>query len=85
MVNQAEPHFLLLGKSICCVIGKLLRADNNSFIKCFYLMLNTDADNNISYNKNNWAYQIKTMLQDLGSGDLLINQENCDIFLPEIK
>ena len=44
---------------------KILRADNNSFIKCFYLMLKTDADNNISYNKNNWAYQIKTMLQDI--------------------
>ena len=64
---------------------KLLRADNNSFIKCFYLMLKTDADNNISYNKNNWEYQIKTMLQDLGLGDLWMNQEYCDIFLPEIK
>ena len=64
---------------------KLLRADNNSFIKRFYLMLKTDADNDISYNKNNWAYQIKTILQDLGLGYLWINQEHCDIFLPEIK
>ena len=48
MANNAEPHFLLLFKSICFVIElkiKLLRADNNSFIKCFYFILKTDADN----------------------------------------
>ena len=64
---------------------KLLRADNNSFIKCVYLMLKTGADNDISYNKHNWAYQTKTMLQDLGLGYLWKNQEYCDIFFPEIK
>ena len=64
---------------------KLLKADNNSFIKRFYFMLKTDADNNVTYNKNNWAHQIKIMLQNLGLGELWTNQEHCDIFLPEIK
>ena len=64
---------------------KLLKADNNSFIKRFYFMLKTDADNNVTYSKNNWAHQIKIMLQNLGLGELWTNQEHCDIFLPEIK
>ena len=47
---------------------KLLKADNNSVIKhiYIYIMLRNDADNNISYKKHNWAYQIKSMLQSLG-------------------
>ena len=64
---------------------KLLKADNNSVIKHIYIMLRNDADNNISYNKHNWAYQIKSMLQSLGLEYLWSNQQHCDIFLPEIK
>ena len=48
-------------------------------------MLKTYADNNVTYSKNNWALQIKIMLQNLGLGELWTNQEHCDIFLPEIK
>ena len=43
-------------------------------------MLRNDADNNISYNKHNWAYQIKSMLQSLGLEYLWSNQQHCDIF-----
>ena len=64
---------------------KLLKPDNSSLIKRIYCMLKSDADNNYSYNKNNWAYQIKTMLQNLGLGELWTNQQHCDIFFPEIK
>ena len=64
---------------------KLLKADDTSLIKRIYCMLKIDADNNVSYNKNNWAYQIKLMLQNLGLGDLWTNQQHCDIFFPEIK
>ena len=59
---------------------KLLKADNNSVIKHIYIMLRNDADNNISYNKHNWAYQIKSMLQSLGLEYLWSNQQHCDIF-----
>ena len=45
---------------------KLLKTDNNSVIKRIYCMLKNDADNNVSYNNNNWAYQITLMLQNLG-------------------
>ena len=31
---------------------EILKADNNSLIKRNYCMLKTDADNNVSYNKN---------------------------------
>ena len=44
-----------------------------------------DADNNISYNKHNWAYQIKSVLQSLGLEYLWLNKQHCDIFLPQIK
>ena len=64
---------------------KRLKADNDSVIKRIYCMLKNDADNNVSYNNNNWAYQIKLMLQNLGLGDLWTNQQHCDIFFPEIK
>ena len=64
---------------------KLLKADNTSLIKRIYCMLKIDADNNVSYNKNNWAYQIKLMLQNLGLGESWTNQQHCDIFFPEIK
>ena len=64
---------------------KLLKADDNSVTKRIYNMLRDDANNNNSYNNLNWAYQIKKMLQNLGLGDLWLNQQHCDIFLPEIK
>ena len=51
----------------------LLKADNNSVIKRIYCMLKNDADNNVSYNNNNWAYQIKLMLQNLGLGGQINN------------
>ena len=38
---------------------KLLKTNDNCPIKQVYQMLNCDADNNISYNNQNWASQIK--------------------------
>ena len=64
---------------------KILKSNNNSVIKRIYLMLRRDADNNISYYNQNWAYQIKSMLQNLGLGNLWVNQKHCDVFLPDIK
>ncbi len=45
-------------------------------------MLKNDADNNISYNNTNWAYQIKTMINDIGLTELWINQDTLQIIIP---
>lgn len=49
---------------------KLLTSENDCLIKRIYLMLRTDAERNNSYNKLNWAYHIKSMLQTLGLANL---------------
>jgi hypothetical protein len=64
---------------------KILKSDNNCIIKQVYRMLRNDANSNISYNSHNWAYQIKTILENLGLSDLWINQDNSVIVLPIIK
>ena len=64
---------------------KLLHLDNNNVTKRIYLLLKHDADNNITYNKQNWAYQIKNMLDTLGLGYFWQDQEIADIYLPTIK
>ena len=64
---------------------KLIKSDENSWIKCTYNMLKNDANNNFTYNKEDWAYQIKTMLESLGLNNLWINQDTYDISLPIIK
>lgn len=70
---------------------KLLKSGNNCVIKSIYLMLRNDADSNNSYNKLNWAYHIKSMLQSLGltnlwiEQDMLMEQDNYDALLTVIK
>ena len=48
-------------------------------------MLKNDANNNITYNKQNWAYQIKPMLESLGLNNVWINQDIYNVSLPIIK
>ena len=64
---------------------KLLKSDENSLIRSTYKMLKNDANNNITYNKQNWAYQIKTMLESLGLNNFWISQDTYNISLPIIK
>ena len=42
---------------------KMLGQPDSSLLKKAYSMLKSDADENIRYNGNNWAYQIKSILQ----------------------
>ena len=64
---------------------KLLKTTDNCPIKQVYQMLKCDADNNISYNNQNWASQIKSMLENLGLADLWVNQQFYHISFLEIK
>ena len=55
---------------------KLLKSENNyCLLKRIYIMLRNDAASNNSYNKINWAYHIKSMLQTLGLANLWIEQD----------
>ena len=45
---------------------KILQQNNNSLLKQVYLMLKQDTDLNINYNGQNWATQIKNILQYYG-------------------
>ena len=54
---------------------KLLKSENNCLIKRIYIMLRNDANSNNSYNKLNWAYHIKSILQTLGLASLWIEQD----------
>ena len=69
---------------------KLLRSNENKITKQVYQMLRQDANNNISYNKLNWASHIKSILETLGLSNFwttqdMINQENCNSVLSVIK
>lgn len=46
--------------------NKLLNLDENSVPKRIYMMLKNDADNNITYSGANWAFRIKSLLNELG-------------------
>ena len=48
-------------------------------------MLKHDTNNNIQYDNSNWAYQIKTILDNLVLGNLWTQQENLNIYLPLIN
>ena len=60
-----------------------LRAD---ITRSTYNMLRNDVINNITYNGNNWAYNIKSMLDNIGLGFLWDNQDTIEnINYAEIK
>ena len=64
---------------------KIIKLDENSYIKNIYNNLKDDADNNITYNKENWAYHIKSILNELGFSNIWVHQENANISLDTIK
>ena len=50
--------------------------DKNSFVYQIYNVLRHDADNNMSYNGLNWAYNVKCLLNSLGMSDVWLNQDS---------
>ena len=63
----------------------MIYSENDSFIKCIYNALMYDAEMNNTYNENNWAYQIKSCLYELGLNDLWLYQNEMQINLSVIK
>ena len=51
---------------------------DNSLLRDTYNMLRDDAMNNNSYTGSNWAYNVKTMLDNLGLSFLWDNQDIID-------
>ena len=45
---------------------KLLNLQENALLQEIYSMLKNDAKDNISYRGSNWAYRIKSLLDELG-------------------
>ena len=64
---------------------KILQSKEDSLERHVYTMLKHDANNNIQYNGKNWAYNIKTILESLGLGNLWLQQENANLYLPLIR
>lgn len=64
---------------------KLLKSDDVSLPKKIYLMLKNDADINNTYYGNNWAFQIKSLLNSLGLSYLWTFQAEIDIPLNLFK
>lgn len=64
---------------------KLLKLEDNAIVKQIYLMLKVDADNNISYNGSNWAFQIKSLLDELGLTYIWLQQTEIVIPINLIK
>ena len=56
-----------------------------SFIKSIYNALKYDAESNNRYHGNNWAYQIKSSLFELGLNNLWVYQNEMQINLSKIK
>jgi hypothetical protein len=54
---------------------KILSSENNSLIRKMYNVMKEDDNNNISYNGNHWAYQIKTILNEIGFSFLWLQQK----------
>ena len=53
-----------------------IKLNEQSPVKQMYLLLKNDTNRNLSYNRLNWAFQIKDMLDQLGFSELWINQDN---------
>ena len=65
--------------------AKILQSKEDSLERDVYTMLKHDANNNIQYNSKNWAYCIKTILESLGLGNLWLQQENANLYLPFVR
>ena len=64
---------------------KILSQKDTSRLKTAYLMLKTDADANANYNGKNWAYQIKSILQQHGLEYIWNQQTELEIPFNTIK
>lgn len=64
---------------------KIIYSPENSLLYKTYKTLKIDLDANNTYNKNNWAYHIKTLLETCGLNYLWINQFNILINFQTIK
>jgi len=64
---------------------KILTLKNTSLVKSLYNVLKADAYNNVSYKESNWAFQIKSLLNEMGLHNVWINQDIWSIKLGEIK
>ena len=64
---------------------KLLSLEDISIPKKIYTLLKNDAENNISYNGSNWAFQIKSLLDELGLTYIWLQQTEMRIPFSLIK
>ena len=64
---------------------KILHQDNTSLLGQIYLMLKQDTDDNINYNGQNWASQIKLILQRHGFEYVWRDQATIDIPFQSIR
>ena len=64
---------------------KILQQSGTSIVKLIYLMLKEDADRNSSYNGKNWAWQIKSILEQHGLGYVWYSQTESQIPFSIIK
>jgi hypothetical protein len=60
--------------------SKILQSNSNTLVKETFLMLKSDVDLNRNYNGNNWAYQIKLILDEHGFS--YIWDQQFDIVIP---
>ena len=64
---------------------KILTLDNNSILSKTYRMLKSDLENGLNYNKTNWAFHIKNILEECGLTYLWQNQPYIFIHFHTIK
>ena len=67
------------------ILVKMLSLDDNCLIKTIYNLLRSDADNNITYNGNNWAHQVKMLLCNNGLQNLGTYQTTLSTNYAQIK
>ena len=66
--HKKSTHVLLL--------FQILKLNEQSPVKQIYLLLKNETNRNLNYNRFNWAFQIKDMLDQSGFTELWINQDN---------
>ena len=64
---------------------KILDQQENSLLYKTYIMLKNDAENGVTYNRNNWAHNIKQILIELDLSFFWEHQTNIHIELEPIK
>ena len=64
---------------------KIVNLNENSLVKSAYIVIKNDAERNISYNGNNWAFQIKELLNKIGMANVWFQQNEIEISYYHIK